>query len=187
MKPDIKQIDKSRFTFRFAQQRPRESFEDFVSRLQNYLNDCEYSDPEALLRDKLISASNELRFRAFDYNMSLTALITMGIFHDTRCTRCGSSEHKYFSIQCQAKDILCMLCFKRGHRAAFCKHQEGLFEPDAKTTSEKPNQELQQTFKQEKTLTIDCDAQERPTSSIENLKRKASTVASTEKGEPWVF
>lgn len=150
-------IDRSRYYFRATQRGSRESFESYVGRLKKLLAECEYADPDSHLREQLIYDAIDLRARALYVNMSLEGLISMGIFLDTKCTRCGSSSHKSNSRLCKARDEVCSLCHKRGHFSCYCLSQERLFESDDRQPSTSQTSQRsqwcqsrsQESFKQE--------------------------------------
>lgn len=134
-------ISLERYNFRRMQQEPKQSFGNFVERLQCQMAKCEYRSPDENLFDQIVEkCSNEkLRTEAFRRKLTLSELISIGkelesaefcrssaTSFRTLCTRCGSKNHDYKNPNCPALGVNCSVCKKRGHYARECRSKRAI-------------------------------------------------------------
>lgn len=140
--PAMKTLDYERYLFQLIVQERGESFDSFLERLRCQIPKCKFSNEESRLRGQIINkcALNNLRDQAFANPMALNQLILQAQTieqaekgyrtqperenrrEDSKsCTRCGFTDHDFFSPSCPAKNSRCESCKKFGHYARLCR------------------------------------------------------------------
>lgn len=156
-----------RYVFDLIVQGNRESFDSLVSRLVDQAMKCDFPDEDENIKRAIIAKCrlDSLRKHAFKYSLSLEELIVLGReleieaangkndptkpeegrnrnFQHKFCTRCGANEHMYFSRNCPARNLLCMVCNREGHLDKFCFRVRGPPQSGARKRSSDGSNEL---------------------------------------------
>ncbi|CAG2229358.1 unnamed protein product [Mytilus edulis] len=151
IKPKSNQVFSS-YKFQCRLQKTNETCEEFVTDLKVLVKDCQYANPDRMVRDtivlgtksskvgeKLINEGLELTLeKALDiartYELSQRQLQTMNIGEDPNVNkRCGY-DHNAGSY-CPAKGKQCKKCDKKDHFAKICKTRKKVHDIDREECS----------------------------------------------------
>lgn len=126
--------------FRQIRQERHESFVEFVTRLANQAQHCDFHYEEHHIRNQITEGCKDEKLRqiAQETDKPLNELINMGRNLERRkrphspghepdalkrrvtCNRCGHNDHDQSYRDCPARKRICLFCNKSGHLARVC-------------------------------------------------------------------